>query len=265
VGHNARNSEAINADGSVLIFGSNQGSLNPVGGSDNDGTFQIYRYDDADRSVLCVTCPQDGSPPVAAMSPELQQGSIDPVGANTVQLSADGDFVFETATPLVPQDQNTDLGQPRSGQDIYEWRDGRLLLVTDGTSSWPLAGQLGATPEVAGITPSGDDIFFLNFSPLTPDALDGYLRLYTARIGGGFEFPQPPEPCPLELCQGPPSPVPNDPGSGSSDFQGSGNRGKDRTPPGVSGPKKCPKGKKLKKGKCVKKKKKRKRKGGKRK
>ena len=51
-------------------------------------------------------------------------------------LDAVGDFAFTTSTPLVSADQNTARsGQdPSRGDDLYEWRDGRLLLVTDGTS-----------------------------------------------------------------------------------------------------------------------------------
>ena len=66
----------LSADGSILTFSSDHASLNPLGGvSDNDATTQVYRYDDADRSLICVSCPQDGSPPLAQASGGNSSGS----------------------------------------------------------------------------------------------------------------------------------------------------------------------------------------------
>jgi hypothetical protein len=171
------------------------------------------------------------------------------VGANIDSLSADGgDFAFATPTALAPPDQNTAAaGQaPAAGTDVYEWREGHLLLVSDGLSNWPVGGNSGAVPAVSGINPSGRDIFFEAPAQLTPDALDGYARLYDARVGGGFEFPVPPRPCPLEVCQGTPKGAPEEPLPGTAFFQGPGNQS-------AEGTKSCPKGKVRRHGKCVKK------------
>jgi hypothetical protein len=235
---------AISPDGSVLIFHSDSPALDFLNGPRNGGTAQYYRYDDNDRSLVCVSCPVDGSPPRGA-APLPNIGNKSP-------LSSDGDdFVFSTPTPLVSADQNTaGPGQsPYVGQDVYEWRDGRLLLVTDGLTSSPADPSLG--PKVAGVTPSGHDVFFMQQAQLTPDAIDAYQRLYDARIGGGFAFPPPPPPCPLEACQGTPRGVPEESRPGSADFSGTGNV--------VSHPARCRKGKVRRSGRCVAKKHKRQR------
>ena len=169
------------------------------------------------------------------------------VGANTTPLSADGDFAFKTTEALLGADQNTaGVGQdPNSGTDIYEWRDGRLLLVTDGLTNW-----FGAqVPFLDGVSASGRDVFFTVATQYTQDALDGYNRLYDARIGGGFEFPPPPKPCPLEVCQGTPKGVPEEQASGTSNFSGTGNKPTAKKPPS------CRKPKVRRKGRCVAKKK----------
>ena len=143
-------------------------------------------------------------------------------GANLVPLSDDGEtFAFPTPVSLVPADQNTaGPGQkPNVGMDIYEWRAGRLLLVSDGLTKW----LADAPPAFAGITPSGHDIFFTAAIQYTKDALDGYKRLYDARIGGGFEFPPPPKPCPLEVCQGVPKGAPEESAPGTASIVGAGN------------------------------------------
>jgi hypothetical protein len=213
---------AMNAGGSVVVFGSDKPSLNSLGGQQNGETIQYYRYDDHDRSLICISCPAGGSLPRGAVSTgadNLQEVSL---GSNRGPLSADGgDFAFATPTPLVAADQNTaGAGQdPAAGTDVYEWREGKLLLVSDGLSNWPV----GQTPRVAGITPSGHDIFFAAAAQYTQDALDGYSRLYDARIGGGFEFPRPPKPCPLEVCQGTPKGAPEEAAPGTATVAGVGN------------------------------------------
>lgn len=204
-------------DGSQLVLRSASPALNPLGGAtDNGGKSQFYRYDDRDRSLVCVSCPHDGSQPVAALG-------------GGAALSDGGIIGFSTATPLVSADQNTvGVGQdPGAGTDIYEWRDGRYLLVTDGLTEW----EPGDVPGVGYISPSGRDLFFLAAAQLTPDALDGYRRLYDARIGGGIEFPKPPPPCPLEVCQGTPKGAPAEQEPGSGNFAGSGNRKPPATKP----------------------------------
>jgi hypothetical protein len=205
-----------NRDGSVLVFYSSAPSMNAVGGQQNGDTTQAYRYDDRDHSLVCMSCPNDGSVP--AFQVEIPFINELPV------MSTDGETVtFATSTPLSPLDQNTATAEqtPKVGTDVYEWRDGRLLLVTDGLSEWATAGNGEALPPVpATVSPSGRDVFFMATAQYTPDALDGYRRLYDARLGGGFEFPPPPKPCPLEVCQGTPKGAPEEQAPGTGTFEG---------------------------------------------
>ncbi len=211
--------KAISPDGSVFVFRSDNPALNALGGQQNGGTAQYYRYDDRERSLVCASCPGDGSVPVAGVGGEIG-GARSEGGPNQTPLDDAGDLAFTTSTPLVSADQNTARsGQdPSRGDDLYEWRDGRLLLVTDGTSN-----NQEARPVFNGFSRDGRDLFFAQYAQLTPDALDSNRRIYDARIGGGFEFPQPPPPCPLDACQGNPVPAPFDSTPASSSFSGPGN------------------------------------------
>jgi hypothetical protein len=208
------------SDGSVALFRSADPRLNPLGGGgDNGAKAQFYRYDDHDRSITCLSCPQDGTPATAPVS----GGS---------QSSADGsDVAFDTPTPLLGADQNTPAAghDPVGGSDVYEWRDGRLFLITDGLTNWP-----AEPPHVQDVSASGRDVFFIAAAQYTPDALDAFQRLYDARVGGGFEFPTPPKPCPLEVCQGTPKGAPEEQPPGTGSFTGPANQ-----PPKARG---CPKG-----------------------
>jgi sugar lactone lactonase YvrE len=222
-GDNAFFGNAISSDGSVLIFRSDNAALNQLNGAQNGGRFQYYRYDDDDRSLVCASCPQDGSAAPAPAVNQLASPSSDEVGPNANPLDDDGEtFVFSTPTTLVGADQNgAQLGQdPSIGIDLYEWRDGRLLLVSDGLTRWP---NSAVAPTPNGVSPSGRDVFFTASAQYTPDALDAYNRLYDARIGGGIDFPAPPKPCPLEVCQGTPKGAPATAEFGSQGFAGPGN------------------------------------------
>jgi hypothetical protein len=207
-------------DGAVVVFSAKDAGLNQLGtGTDNGGTLQFYRYDDRDRSLLCISCPPDGSA-AAAPAKSTALGSGTGSGANLTSLSNQGIVAFTSSEPLVGADQNTARpGQdPSVGTDAYEWRDGRALLITDGLTNWPDEG-----PKVEGIGPSGRDLYFSAAIQYTQDAIDGYRRLYDARIDGGFEFPPPPKPCPLEVCQGTPKGAPEEQPPGSGSFAGPGN------------------------------------------
>ncbi len=237
----ASSAAEIDAEGSALVFSSSLTFLNPLGGAaDNAGTTQYYRYSDTDGSLVCATCPQDGSAPAGQLAAGGLHRPGTSVGANQRALSADGQtFAFITPSRLVGADQNTPGPghNVASGTDVYEWRDGRQLLVTDGLSNWPESPIGVARPDLQGISPSGRDVYFAATAAYTPDAPDALLRLYDARIGGGISFPQPPPPCPLEVCQGTPRGAPEEQEPASRNFQGLGN------PAPESKGRKCPKGK----------------------
>jgi hypothetical protein len=235
---------ALSPDGSVFVFRSANPELNALNGQQNGGTAQSYRYDDRDRSLICASCPSDGSLPRDAVSTQIGVNQ----GANRSPLAGDDDFFFVTKTPLVPADQN-------NGSDVYEWRDGRLLLVTDGKTE-------SSAPEFAGLSADGRNVFFRQAAALTPDAIDSVDRLYDARVGGGFKFSSAPAPCSLEACQGIASPPPSDATPASLSFSGPGNQADKQVSPKQCGGgkcvkshprKRCVKGKVLKHGKCVKK------------
>jgi hypothetical protein len=243
-GEAALNTEAISSDGSVIIFGSRDPSLNPLGGTaSNGGTFQYYRYDDDDRSLTCVSCPQDGRAPKRDLEQRLLGISASDQTAPGATPLAGETFAFATSEPLVGADQNTPKtgNNPLAGTDVYEWRDGRLLLVTDGLTQWPA----GSEPKISGVSGGGRDLYFTASAQYTLDAPDSYYRLYDARIGGGIAFPPEEPPCPLEVCQGTPKGAPEEAAPGSSTFVGPGN------PAAGHRPRPCPKGKVRRKGRCV--------------
>lgn len=200
-------------DGSVLVFRSNRPELNAITGASNGGLFQYYRYDDRDQSITCISCP----PAAAATSSvplNITATATETIPEHNRILSDDGNMIFFTTfDALVPEDVN-------QGADIYEWRDGRVALITNGATNYPPATK----PLLAGTTPSGSDVFFEDPASLTADVRDGAQKLYDARVNGGFPPPPtPPAACQGETCQGRPTGAPSLANVGSLTFAGSGN------------------------------------------
>ncbi len=207
----AANGGYVTPNGNVLLFESSRAELNAQTGSDNGGHWQDYRFDDTDGSISCISCPQ-GAPATRDVPTELAQGS-EPVMSQVRPASDDGRIVFfVTSDALVTEDRN-------GGPDIYEWHDGVVHLITNGAMNYPP----GTRPHVVSSSPDGHDVLFTDFARLTFDAQDDSIKLYDARVNGGFEPPPPPPPVCHGECRGAPQPPPSlgDPASGT--LAGSGN------------------------------------------
>jgi hypothetical protein len=196
----------LSDDGEVLLFTStDRPTSDPI--ADKCGELpcnELYRYDDADGSLECVSC--------------LRGGTTDePVGSGGTNdidfdLSADGDTVaFTTREALLPGDVNNVL-------DVYEWHNGALRLVTDGVTEF---NGGNAAPALVGVSGSARDIFFTVSQPgLTGFERDNLVNLYDARVGGGFNRPTPPDHCVEDSCQGPLLPPPVMRSPASTTFEG---------------------------------------------
>jgi hypothetical protein len=185
----------LSADGRILLFPSASGRT--LTADEAAGEVELYRYDDGDGSLECASCRHGAS------TADPAQGEF--------EMSADGSTIaFVTAAPLVGADVNSD-------SDVYEWRDGKVALITGGLLE-------GARPRVAGVSRDGSDVFFSIVNPgLTGFERDGLRNAYDARVSGGFQPPSPPAHCSEDLCQGPLLPALPAPAPASSSFHGKGN------------------------------------------
>jgi NHL repeat len=209
--------------------------------ADTDSSRDFYRWD-ARSGWLCVSCQRPG---VASAGDVEGRDSRGRVSSNyrDITMSDDGQRIFfATADALVPEDTNGLVRCPLLGtvlqvptcQDVYEWHDGKISLLTIGTSSSP-SYLLGASHD-------GQDVFFYSEDRLVGWDTDIVGDIYDARIGGGF--PPPPEvgvPCDLNsgACEGAPSVAPPVTGAGSAAFEGPGNERRGFRPNG----RRCPRGK----------------------
>jgi hypothetical protein len=231
----------VSADGNDVMIYTN---LRYDPAADHDTDADAYRWD-ASKGWTCVSCqppgdPSGGNVDLTDVWNEYTTGFLAETG--TVEprtyMSKDGQRIFfGTPDALVPEDVNGEQGCPKTAftesdiytcEDVYEWHDGTVSLVSSGTGAEPV--------QVIGASRTGDNIFFYTRQSLVGWDVDDNVDIYDSRIGGGFPEPpaQPPS-CEGEACRGAGSSVPPPSGAGTAVFQGPGNS------PSTS--KRCPKAK----------------------
>ena len=201
----------LSQDGEVLVFDARAElhlTTDSVESTEVEPPVELYRYDNHGASLECVSCLHGG---ITTRS----TGSDGSIERTHFHLSSDGSTIaFATPQALVPLDVN-------GGEDVYEWRNGSVGLVTDGVTEYP-AGF--SSPLAWSINGDGSTIMFgVNDPGLTGFEEDELSNLYVARIGGGFERPSPPVHCVEDSCQGPLAPPPPAARTASSGFSGRGN------------------------------------------
>jgi hypothetical protein len=261
----------LTPDGRFLVFPSHA-ALTPDDTSAS-GASQIFRYDAQTGALIRISIGNDGfndngNRPAAtpcAFGACSENATLAPATRFTEPrrtdqtMSDDGAYVFFRSplalTPHALDDVRVgtdDSGKPAYAQNIYEWHDGHVFLISDGRDT-------GSQVELSdvyllGSSTSGHDVFFISSDRLVPQDTDTQMDIYDARVGGGFPFTPPPEPCSGDSCKPPPSGTPPDQTPGSSSLSGPGNQGRNLGGTTATHKKKCKKHHKLKHGKCVKKK-----------
>jgi hypothetical protein len=209
-------------DGTVLVFESRA----QLTSYDNDGHTEIYRYDDADGSLTCVSCNPLAEP--ATGDAQLQELRLVHPGIVIHNLSADGSRVFfEAKEALVERDTD-------GVNDIYQWHEeagggsSSVDLISSGKSvEYPPLVVVPHNPKpnvLLSAAPSGNDVFFLAQDALVPGAgTGGTPAIYDARVNGGFPVPPTPTVCLEEGCRPAPAAPPALSGPRSETTVGAGN------------------------------------------
>ena len=191
----------VTPDGSRMLFLA-RARLDPD--KDNDGHLVAYLYDAASDHVTCISCPRVGPATADASMQPRMSGTGGLLGGESKArtqyraryLTDDGQRAFiQTAERLVDSDSN-------GREDVYEWHDGNVRLVTSGRS--------GTDSYFGDASPDGHDVFVVTRERLVAADQDNNLDVYDARIGGGFPAPErPTPPCSGDTCQGSPNAVPS--------------------------------------------------------
>lgn len=202
------------------------------------GHTELYRYDAADRSVLCVSCGEGVAPAKGeVVVPNPFSGLLGTVDSprEAVEISEDGQrLFFQTSARLVAQDTNESTaaeetsGELGVGSDVYGWGGdgteegpGVFCHMANGCTHLISAGEDVGPERFLGASSSGRDVFFTSAAQLVPQADPEFTNIYDARVDGGF----PPSPPSAECtsCQGVGSPPPLVGPGASGTFAGAGN------------------------------------------
>jgi hypothetical protein len=209
----------VTSDGNYAAFG----TVRPLTGHDNNGYYEVFRYDTQNDHLACASCNPTGS---------RAQGDSS-LAAAGLSLMPNGTVFFNSDDAIAPRDLD-------GRQDVYEWTgSGTPDLISTGGSPFD-SSLLGASAD-------GTDAFFFTRDTLVPQDKNGTLvKIYDARKGGGFEFLPTPERCKAsDECHGagsePPGALPIATGAGDG---GAHKAPKTKKP--------CPKGKKRHKSRCTK-------------
>jgi hypothetical protein len=217
-------------DGRYLVFES-RGQLTP----DTTGSaFQVFVYDAQTGSLTRVSHgergfndngngPAGGAADAFIVAPLFEHHVV--LGINTQApnwraISDDGsDIFFQSPRALTPKALNdVPLGSDHNdssrpvvyAQNVYEFHEGRVSLISDGrdTSRAAAAGSFAKTTNTAsatslvGTNASGTDVFFSSADQLTPGDTNSLQDIYDARVNGGFPETHP-IPCQTgESCHG---------------------------------------------------------------
>ncbi len=233
----------VSSDGRYLYFvaltvaGLPAGGL-PTSGTDRGQTSQVFRYDNAEALVECMSC-ASGYDPAPQLSALFTAGNAlsstqSSEGDGERTASDNGNYVFfDTPAALLPGDTdeqiapegNADGVHPSEfyspSSDVYEWRrdgvDG--CAVIQGCLSLITSGHGGFLNVLLGVDRTGENVFFATRESLLPSDKDTAGDIYDARVNGGFAQPPVPVACAGDSCATPPAP-PSDQTPASFTFHG---------------------------------------------
>jgi hypothetical protein len=199
-------------DGEHLLFSSTQN----LTAYDAGGTQELYRYDASARSLICVSCRPDGGPAAGPAEFTALPSKAQPFDYQPIPMTDDGRSVFfDSPDPLTPKATNG------TDNNVFEWRDGELRLISDGVDAYRSAVSSFSGSMFLTATHDGHDVFFVSHDRLAPSDDDRLGDIYDARVSGGFAAPASPAPgCSGDACQGEPSAAPQVPDAGSVTFYG---------------------------------------------
>jgi hypothetical protein len=266
----------VTPDGRLFVFTSHLG-LTPDA-TRAEGPAQVYEFDDLRDELRRISIGQggfnsDGNAGLggAGILSAFSRNEAASVPERTdPTMSDDGSYIFFRSpvalTPRALDDVQVGTqtgGEPLYAQNIYEYHEGDVALISDGRDTSVGAGFPPEGSELVGTDRSGENVFIATADQLLGADTDTQRDIYDAHICAAaapcpVAEPQPPAPCEAEGCRAAATLAPTGDTSASSTFSGPGNpkparhhkQKKKKQQKKKNG--KCPKGRKASHGKCVK-------------
>jgi hypothetical protein len=246
---NARYAQTSAPDGRFFIFVT---GAHPRGTGDTSGNGeevgQLFEYDAVERTLTRVSIGQQGQYLCATTgvveegyncNGNVQQASHAPTislqafyasrdlafGPHTqINVTADGTVFFLSSAALTPGARNGYPNFEPGLQNIYEYRNGRVFLISDGVeppSSAPGSRVQSKTSYLSATADGG--VLFLTAESLVPQDANSQVSMYDAHVDGGFPETVARSGCSGQSCRGAESQDAVLPGVGSTASQTLGN------------------------------------------
>jgi hypothetical protein len=224
----------VTPEGRFLVFTSHAA----LTGDDSrgEGPAQVFRYDSGSGVLVRVSVGDRGFNDNGNVG--VGDASIVPAANGFIEtsgparadptMSHDGSYVFFRSpiglTPGALNDARVYGGRSEElANNVYEYHEGRVHLISDGKDVSATGKSEYGSVELVGSDETGANVFFTTTDRLVPQDTDTQRDFYDARIGGGFPYTPPPQPCGEQSCRGTlPSGTPAV-APGSSTFSGAGN------------------------------------------
>ncbi len=233
----------VTPDGRFLVFTSHLALT--ADDTRPEGPMQVYRYDAVTGQLVRISVGEggfndggnggagDASIVLPFVGWEVRAGAerADPT------MSDDGSFVFFRSPVALVAGALDDVRVPTVGggstlaENVYEWHEGHVYLISDGRDTTVTSGE--SSVRLLGSDASGANVFFTTADPLVAQDTDTQLDIYDARICTASEpcisSPATVVPCVGEACHGTPGGAPSLAAPESNMFSGAGNL----TPPAI--------------------------------
>ena len=261
----------VTPEGRYLVFES-YGDLTSDDTRTN-GESQIFRYDAQTGDLVRISVGErgfddNGDAGVGGARIVSAWFGFDQAGPSRSDptMSNDGSYVFfESPLGLTPHalsdvEIGSFLGEPTYAENVYEWHEGQVYLISDGRDTATVGNQERSAVSLLGSDATGDNVFFSTSDSLVPQDTDTQVDYYDARICSVTEpcasQTASSPPCVGEVCHGTPVGVPPLPLAPTATFNGQGDlSGSSHRVISPKGRRKkvaaCHKGKVRKHGKCV--------------
>ncbi|MGA8744561.1 MAG: hypothetical protein WB507_01700 [Solirubrobacterales bacterium] len=220
----------VSPSGNYAVFPSTL----PFTGYNNAANPEVFRYDASTEGISCASC-----------NPTTEEATGEAtLASDGLSLTNDGRVFFNSTEGLVDRDLNGKM-------DVYEWspqlptaevgachtEGGCVELISTGTSPF--------NSSLLGASANGTDAFFFTRDTLvTGDENGTRVKIYDARVDGGFPQVPPPHECQAsDECHGAGTQAPSPPDVKTVVGTPVGN---------AATPTKCAKGRVKKLGRCVK-------------
>jgi len=184
---------------------------------------EVFVYDASSGHILCASCNPSGISPTPSAEPwEDERNANVGMGGGPLFMprwineTGGAQVYFMTNQPLIAQDTN-------ARQDVYEWEsDGSDGCERSAGCASPLSNVSTPAPgSFVAASVNGESVFFTQRASLVPTAADEDVKLYDARVDGGF--PESSLSCTGTGCQGAPPAPPQYATPASQTFNGIGN------------------------------------------